>query len=61
MDPLDKITVRTVELANYARHAFEAFHTDLAYEYLGELYQLLDDILASRARDKCESAKPPTG
>jgi len=57
MDPLDLLTIRSVELATYARNAFHAGYSDLTFEYLFELYDLLVDALEPKAQDKCESAE----
>lgn len=58
MDPLDHLTIRTVELATYARNAFAAGSSELAYEYLDELYDLLDDKIAGRTPQECADGDP---
>jgi len=60
MDPLDKLTIRTVELATYTRNAFHADCPDLVYEHLGELYDLLDEEFCPKAQHKCEPDESPS-
>jgi len=57
MKNLDYMTIRCVELATYARNAFKANQHELAYEYLDELLDFLDDHVGSRHRDKGASAE----
>lgn len=61
MDPLDKLTDHSRNLAKAARRAFIEGHSIKAYEYLGALYDFLDDEVGSKARDKCESAESCKG
>ena len=61
MDPLDKITCRSMELATYARNAWCASKTDLSYEYLVELYNFLLDEIAGPVSNKFESTESPKG
>lgn len=61
MDPLDKITTHSVELATFARNAYQSGYPDSSYRYLGELYDFLDDEVGSGARDKRESTESSNG
>jgi len=58
MKNLNYITIRTVELATYARNAFKSERSEITYEYLDELLDFLDDHVGSREKEKCESAEP---
>lgn len=48
-------------LVEKARDDFSSAAHGACREHLGELYDLLDDEVGSKARDKCESAESSNG
>lgn len=54
---LHELINKAERLISHARTAVRFKHAEEAYDHLGKLYDLLDDEVGSRARDKRESTK----
>ena len=46
---------------NLAKAAYDRGENDVTKEHLGHLYDLLDDEVGSKAREKCESDESSNG